>query len=821
MLKDVEYPDWDKQTLDSLTVEKFKRYFEGLKEKNKALYEMHKNRLERDIIEILEGKEIIKKLLKGGKDIFPEERVEDYKPFIVDKYKSRAVKEVIIYSPRLEGLENVIIYDLPGFDSPTFIHSAFTIEKLKKADGVVFIREADKPSLKGPEVNIISQTREADGVPLKEKMFYFLTKVDILNTPEEVQEVKQKFIEELKRYDLFISESRIFLGSALAHLVKLGQKENSDVLKKLQKLGVTDGIEELKQALVEYNRTERAKILQKRVNNLLREVYEFIETTISELEKAKENLDFISLAYEELIETLFSVRETIKREVEKYHKELKEKLLKERLISQKLREKIAEKILPPSEEDIENTKWEVEAKSPSLEERPMDFNHKLREKLRSIYRENFNQLVKETILDQKREFEDSITRIVVEAFQPSPEVEPEIRKRVREFLEENLSRFSYDTQGLKSLVERFSGDIIDLLSIPLTVSDREVKFNEVQREIYSLMAYDEYFDPYKPIFNHPYIWDILTHKRIPYEKIEELKEILGILISVFLKLKGDSVNIPYGIIISLGFEFLKREVNAEKLKKFLIQKLLNENFSLEELISDLQNLVSGKIEDVEVFGQKDKLKKVNDMIVEEFLENFYEGDIQDLIRYLKRNRKYYETLQSLIRNLNRVPSPEDLFELFYERFFEENSLAPDDNLYRKFLKLTLKGNISLDSTQKDIFIESIKWNITPFEIRRYLKDPSTYEEVVEEIAYDVELLKTIMKNSIVNAINVEKSFVVAATNYINALKELTEKQTFNKFVASIVRILKAEQFNQLENLQKYKIILDKIIEQFKKLSINL
>jgi len=607
MLKDVEYPDWDKQTLDSLTVEKFKRYFEGLKEKNKALYEMHKNRLERDIIEILEGKETIKKLLKGGKDIFPEDRVEDYKPFIVDKYKSRAVKEVIIYSPRLQGLENVIIYDLPGFDSPTFIHSAYTVEKLKKADAVVFIREADKPSLKGPEVDIISQTREADGVPLKEKMFYFLTKVDILNTPEEVQEVKQKFIEELKGYDLFISENRIFLGSALAHLVKLGQKEHPEILQKLQKLGLTDGIEELKQALVEYNRTERAQILQRRVNNLLREVYGFIKTTISELEKAKENLDFISLAYEELIETLFSVRETIKREVEKYHKELKEKLLKERLISQKLREKIAEKILPPSEEDIENTKWEVEAKSPSLEERPMDFNHKLREKLRSIYRENFNQLVKETILDQKREFEDSITRIVVEAFQPSPEVESEIRKRVREFLEENLSRFSYDTQGLKSLVERFSGDIIDLLSIPLTVSDREIKFKEVQREIYSLMAYDEHFDPHKPVFNHYYILDILAHRKIDPDKMEDFKEILGILVSAFIQVGVNNINPIFGTIFALSQALLNKGLTAKDLQTYLKNKLISK-LSIDELVDVLNQLKEKKQILKEKFKDESKKK---------------------------------------------------------------------------------------------------------------------------------------------------------------------------------------------------------------------
>ena len=180
MLREVKFPDWAKVTLESLTPAKFKNFFESLRETDRDTYDRHKNRLEKDILEILEGKREILNLLKeygGSKKTFSEEEKEQFKPFITDPHKSRAVKQVVIYSSRLKGLENVIIYDLPGFDSPTFTHVDYTVDFLKKADAIVFVREADKPSLKGPEVDVLTRTKEEDGVPIKEKLFFFFINI--------------------------------------------------------------------------------------------------------------------------------------------------------------------------------------------------------------------------------------------------------------------------------------------------------------------------------------------------------------------------------------------------------------------------------------------------------------------------------------------------------------------------------------------------------------------------------------------------------------------------------------------------------------------
>ena len=575
MLRDVNYPKWKEVTLETISVEDFKKHFRSLEKENKALYEKHKNKLERDILEILERKDEIEKLLTGDKEVFKEDEVENYKQYIVDPHLSRAVERVVIYSSKLQGLENVVIYDLPGFDSPTFTHISYTIDFLKKADAIVFVREADKPSLKGPEVDILSKTKENDGVPIKEKLFFFLTKVDVLETPEEVEEIKRKFIADLKRHDLFLDESRIFLGSAKAHFEK-NKKDSSPRWQKLKSLGLSDdGIDRIKKSLIEYNQKVRRKLLKIRINRFIESsIKPFLEDVREDIHYYENNVDAIAVSIEEVKKIYFRLQEKLPSQLEALINQIKQEIENDKPITSELRNKIPVNIEYPDEEIINRLINQIKSEDYTVGNlMPSAFNKAVRNYLKKKIRENFTKMVLTSVEKKIQQAEETFINLILEHFEDVAEINDiqSFRRAFKDFLREELKTYSFEQSGLKALVERFSGDLIDLTMIPLTDVDREEKFKVALRDFISLAAYDEGFDLSKPLIEHPLIFKLLTH--------QDAKTIFSEVEDIVQKVKaeiGDIIFdfIPYGKLVQI------------------IWKLHNEGLKTVDILNKIEELIT-------------------------------------------------------------------------------------------------------------------------------------------------------------------------------------------------------------------------------------
>jgi hypothetical protein len=555
MLRDVAYPNWENATLENVTIEGFKKHFKNLERENKALFEKHQNRLERDILEILEKKDEIKKFLIGAKKIFQEEDIENYKKFIIDPNLSRAVKRVIIYSSKLKGLENIIIYDLPGFNSPTFTHQSYTIEYLKKADAIVFVREADKPSLNGPEVDILQKTKEEDGVPIKDKLFFFLNKVDVLEKREEIENIKENFIKELKTYNLYFDSSRIFIGSAKAYFER-DKKETSWVWKNLHRLGLTDdGIDNIKKSLVEYNQKVRRKLLKKRVNKFLEtDVKTLLQKIREKTDYIDKNLDVIAISLEEIKKLFFAIREKIRPNVEALINQIKQEIEEGKPLTHELKEKISHNIEYPNEEIIRRIINNIKSEDYTVGNLlPSAFNKKVREYLKKDIREKFAKTVLSTIEHKIKQVEERFIKLTLETFKEVAEIEDikTLEENFRKFISQELAEYSFKRSGLKALIERFSGDLIDLTMIPLTDIDREEKFREALRDFLSLAAYNENFDLSQPLIENPMIYTLLTHQD-KNSIFSNIKKVLDILKN---ELTGEIISLlPYGKLIQIIWE---------------------------------------------------------------------------------------------------------------------------------------------------------------------------------------------------------------------------------------------------------------------------
>lgn len=570
-LKDIQYPEYQYQTLNTVSLDDLKKHFEKLETSNRNLYDTYRDTSGRDLEEIISGKDIIVDILRqyGKKRRIIDDDIDRYKEFITDKFKSRTVKEIRIYSPVLESMKDLIIYDLPGFDSPTYIHSKFTIDKMKIADAVVFVREAEYPSLRRLEVQVITQTKEEDGLELKEKIFFFLNKVDKIETRKDLDSNLEKFMSELKKYEIELPEKRIIIGSSVAKLQRLKMFEGNFAIEGLKRLNIEDdGVDILVSRIKDYYENERADHLVRRLNSLFSRIEEFIE-------KIRQVL--IELKYEafddELEINLEKERTRIKRsiinKIEEYHSELKEELKQNFIISHSMKENILnelvfEKIF--SDNDLNNIRKRVESKSSTFEERPEEYNKEIRVKLFEFLNKKFEDIVRGNIEFYLDKVKNNIIKIFCDELQRDEFRKDEILRIIeKEYLMKSLNiEFNYDKFGIDILVERFAGDIIQLLRNPLGSQDREGKIQQIENELFSLLAYSDSFDPDEPLREHPLFIQLRYHLNVG--KFELYKTELEKLLS------GTNLDVNSKQILRV-LNLLLKATNANDILKLLTESL--------------------------------------------------------------------------------------------------------------------------------------------------------------------------------------------------------------------------------------------------------
>lgn len=618
LLKEIGYPNYERHTIDTIEKDDIEMYFKKLKKENPNLYSKHADTTKNDILEILEGKKEIKKLLGRGKLTKTFENLDaETRSYITDKHKSRAVKEVRIYTNALKDIKNVIILDMPGFDSPTVIHSKFTKSKIDQADAVVFVKEAVKPSINRSEAEIIREARDDEGVALKDKVFYFCNKSDMFRSKEELEKVKKDFKQELERYNILKNDSRvdrIIYGSSLAELQKKGVYEGEEAYKKLQELGFADtGIQTLLDRIKEYNQTERKEVLLERIHRRFRKVEYFVK----ELQEKLERIDIEEIPMdtytENILDTIRQSRELIEKGLNEFHIKKKHELDNGN-ISEEIKKEL-DRILASgellSEDRVEGIKKKLALHTSTKEERPDAFNRELRKELSDIIRKRIYSTVQKHIeLDLKKVRED-IEKIFLEGFRMNEIKEPFLEE-LRELLRKNNVDFSPEKFDFTKLIERFGGDVIQLLILnPLASQDRENKFKEIEKEFYSLIAYHKDFNPEEPPAKMRIVNVLLWHEddfaqieerfkkvlekkdiQLSREEFEECKKLIlkssdaeELLNKLETNKYLDSDNVKTVIE-----QYIKSEAIKEKKKERKIEPPKNYDEVIQEIKRDIDNL---------------------------------------------------------------------------------------------------------------------------------------------------------------------------------------------------------------------------------------
>ena len=196
----------------------------------------------------------------AGKILDKEEEIK------TDITKPSVAKEIIIYSTEINELEHAVIYDVPGFNSPTQLHKDQTKNMLKKSDAIIFVSDVTSPNLKDDELNILKDEEDEYGITVKDKLFVFGNKLDRANNERErnqnVGKFKTDYIKNLfnanKQY-----QERIFIGSAGLYLVK---HNISDIEIQQPDFEVKDSIDLLRHKIKSYYQKDRFNVLTTKIS---------------------------------------------------------------------------------------------------------------------------------------------------------------------------------------------------------------------------------------------------------------------------------------------------------------------------------------------------------------------------------------------------------------------------------------------------------------------------------------------------------------------------------------------------------------------------
>jgi len=90
-----------------------------------------------------------------------------------------AVKKICIWTPKLNVEENVVFYDVPGYDSAITLHKDQTKAKVAAADAVLYVKRFTKPTLNECEQDILQICDSSNKyIKAKDKLIVALTGCD-------------------------------------------------------------------------------------------------------------------------------------------------------------------------------------------------------------------------------------------------------------------------------------------------------------------------------------------------------------------------------------------------------------------------------------------------------------------------------------------------------------------------------------------------------------------------------------------------------------------------------------------------------------------
>lgn len=494
LLIEIKYPNAENESFRNVSLDKFEAYFSSLEEMEHDLYKNHIGKTDEEIKDIIKSRDKLR--LDGDtihfsgdeltKDIFQAYIKGENKG--ADTSKPRSVKRIQIESSKLKEMQTAIIYDVPGFDSPTKIHIRQTEERLKAADAIILVTNVGRnPSIQGTSLSVINKNTDADGIALKDKLFVFGNQIDTANNVREANGNKEILIKDVEKYKIG-SREKVFTGSALKYLVdkKIIETEFNP------SFPIEDGLEEMRAALVRFYETERFDILKLKLDanrsslkDIFNEIKNNLEFDLDENFSDTERNGIILEAGKEIEASIESCLTILKED-------LKKEIWGGNYFSQKFAEDVGnfDCFHPIDDTTIQAVKRNVSS-SVTLDVPIEKLNQSIRNKLHDEFLQKFSSLILRMTDEKAKQVEIRILRTCASSIcgQSSGTLYDAVEESVGGLIKKLTKDISHNEGRFTYLIERFSRDIFDILiANPLLSQDRKEKFEKSKKEFRGLDA---------------------------------------------------------------------------------------------------------------------------------------------------------------------------------------------------------------------------------------------------------------------------------------------------------------------------------------------
>ena len=618
---------WE-ENYERATFEKLEKFLES---KSTAIKNSHEVD---ELKDILKNKNEINKYLSGEIKVFKDIQIEEVKQYIINPIKARAVKNIIIKSTQFKGDKDLVIYDVPGFDSPTKLHLEQAKQYMINSDIVIMLVSiADRVSFTKPQVDFLNDTKDQYGQKLSNKLIVVATKFDKHDDKKEIDEYRDLLIKELKNFNLYKKEN-FFLGSPRGYLEKNHIILSNNVKVKLEKLNMSDGIEEIKSRIKEMMKGEILQLINNSFEIDRATTYKFLaefkqnyNPVINEKKKREEELFLIDKKWEEISSELKSELKTLYKEIDSTKYEL------DMQISQQVSEIWINELIEKVEQFIKEEEKNIVDGRVNIEQ-PQKINELVRER---IYKESLEKIIKisTSIIDKENKEEyNKLVNYIKHSICENDVYEIEIEKDLKETINKIINKFSYDAKSYKPLILRFLNSVFEILilnSISNNENSPRVKrFQKLRIDIEALLQYDENYDDTYSIFKQDFIQKLLVQKiGFKSEQINSLSQLLK---------KATIAN---------SYEEVKEEIITDLINlKDIFNTILLNAIKIENPFKDsLKDQIQGLLNDL------DKLK-------ESSIRKFVVRNIENIAKneYLKLNKdeKTMKKLEFVINKINEL-----------------------------------------------------------------------------------------------------------------------------------------------------------------------
>lgn len=564
LLKEIDYPDAESADYKTLSLERFEDYFNNLENTDPNLYRNHVGKTDEEIKDILKYRD--KLTLTGKIKEFPKEDLysDKFQAYIkgekrsdgVDTSKPRSVKRVEIESSKLEKLPTAIIYDVPGFDSPTKIHIRQTEERLKNADIIILVTNVGRnPSLQGTSLNIINNNTDSDGIPLKDKLFVFGNQLDTANSLEQANGNIEILAKDVKKYKIG-ERKRIFAGSALKYLSELGKaQDNYDGT-----YTIDANIDEIRDSITNYYQTERFEILKTKISNNQKMLIDLFNDVMKSFNHSDFGDDFNEQSERSIItrETYQRIESNLKSSLEELKLKLKREIYDDRFFTMQFKDDVDSLgyFFPISEDKFDDILMkEDDSVTPDIAAERI--NQAIRKDVHKIFLQNYSKLIHNLTNQKSKEIEYRLLKTVTDAVLDGSRISvsyEEIEEQCKNLITKITGNIAHNNERFDYLIERFSRNLFDImLSYPLLSNDRKDKFDKAKNEF-------RYLDGFYQNADGTLINLLLSQRK---ETILEKGKVYNALVEVIkLAEKTISHGSPLPAVLSFAKDFLNKGGNS-------------------------------------------------------------------------------------------------------------------------------------------------------------------------------------------------------------------------------------------------------------------